>query len=109
MIRINLLPLKETQRALGQRQQISVALLTLSVALLFMVVPYVMQGRQLSHLDEQIGQLQKEIQALTEQTREARDLDQKKQEHNQAHDNRVVSSEFQVHLFLQSGYRSAPL
>ncbi len=80
MIRINLLPLKETQRAIGQRQQISVALLSLSVALLIMVVPYVMQGRQLARLNAQSDQLQKEIQKLTEQTREARDLDKKKQE-----------------------------
>ena len=80
MIRINLLPLKETQRAIGQRQQISVALLSLSIALLIMVVPYVMQGRQLTRLDDQIATLQTEIKKLTEQTREARDLEKNKKE-----------------------------
>jgi type IV pilus assembly protein PilN len=80
MIRVNLLPLKETQRAVGQRQQISVALLSLSVALLFMVVPFVMQGRKLSHLDAKLTGLEKEIDQLNQQTKEARDLDKKKDE-----------------------------
>ncbi|HUI26320.1 MAG TPA: PilN domain-containing protein [Candidatus Kryptonia bacterium] len=80
MIRINLLPLKETQRAVGQRQQLSVALLSLSVALLIMVVPFVVQGRKLSHLDDRVATLQQEIIQLNEQTREARDLDKKKKE-----------------------------
>ncbi|HVN86992.1 MAG TPA: PilN domain-containing protein [Candidatus Binatia bacterium] len=80
MIRVNLLPLKETQRAVGQRQQISVALLSLSVALLLMVVPFVMQGRKLSQLDDRVATLQQEIIQLNEQTKEARDLDKKKKE-----------------------------
>jgi len=80
MIRVNLLPLKETQRAVGQRQQLSVALLSLSVALLIMVVPFVVQGRKLSHLDDRVATLQQEIIQLNEQTREARDLDKKKKE-----------------------------
>jgi type IV pilus assembly protein PilN len=80
MIRVNLLPLKETQRAVGQRQQLSVALLSLSVALLLMVIPFVVQGRRLSRLDAQFESLQKEIEQLNEQTRETRDLDRKKKE-----------------------------
>jgi type IV pilus assembly protein PilN len=80
MIRINLLPLKETQRAIGQRQQVSVALLSLSVAILFMVIPYVIQGRRLARLDDQIDTLQREITQLNEQTKEASDLDRKKGE-----------------------------
>jgi type IV pilus assembly protein PilN len=80
MIHVNLLPLKETQRALGERQQTSLALLSLSVALLIMVVPYVLQGRRLTHLDEEIDGVHKELQQLSEQTREAKDLDKKKNE-----------------------------
>lgn len=80
MIRINLLPLKETQRAVGQRQQVSVALLSLSVALLIMVVPFVVQGRKLSRLDDRIATLRQEIIQLNEQTREVHDLDKKKKE-----------------------------
>ena len=53
MIRVNLLPLKETQRAIGQRQQFSVAALSVSVALLLMVVPFVLQGLRLSTLAAQ--------------------------------------------------------
>lgn len=80
MIRVNLLPLKETQRAVGQRQQMSVALLSLSVALLMMVVPFAVQSRKLSQLDDRIATLQQEIIQLNEQTREARDLDKKRKE-----------------------------
>ncbi len=82
MIRINLLPLKEAQRALGRRRQMSVALLSLSVALLMMVVPFVLQGRQLAGLDAEIQQLNGEVAKLNEQTREVRDLDKKRLELN---------------------------
>ena len=52
MIRINLLPLKETERALGRRQQMSlVALGVATIALLIMVIPFLVQGRQLATLD----------------------------------------------------------
>jgi len=80
MIRINLLPLKEAQRAMGRRQQLSVALLSVAVALLVMVVPYVLQGRTLSRLDGEIDQLRAEIQKFNEQAKEVRDLDKRKAE-----------------------------
>ena len=82
MIRINLLPLKEAQRALGRRRQMSVALLSFSVALLMMVVPFVLQGRQLANLDSEIQQLNAELTKLNEQTREVRDPDKKRLELN---------------------------
>jgi type IV pilus assembly protein PilN len=80
MIRINLLPIKEAQRALGRRQQLSVALLSVSVALLVMVVPYVLQGRRFAQLDREIEQLNTEIARYNEQTREVRDLEKKRAE-----------------------------
>src|SRR5262245_53411931 len=80
MIRINLLPLKEAQRALGRRQQVSVAVLSIAVALLVMVVPYILQQRQLTKLDGEIDQLKTEIAKFNDQTREVRDLDKKKNE-----------------------------
>ena len=40
MIRINLLPIKEARLALGRRQQRSVAILSVAVALLVMIVCY---------------------------------------------------------------------
>ncbi len=82
MIRINLLPLKEARLALGRRRQMSVALLSLSVALLMMVVPFVLQGRQLAGLEAEIQQLNGEVAKLNEQTREVRDLDKKRLELN---------------------------
>jgi len=82
MIRINLLPLKEAQRALGRRRQMSVAMLSLSVALLMMVVPFVLQGRQLANLESEMQQLNGEVAKLNEQTREVRDLDKKRLELN---------------------------
>jgi type IV pilus assembly protein PilN len=80
MIRINLLPVKEAQRALGRRQRVSVAILSVTVALLVMIVPYMLQGRSFAHLHQDIDQLNAEIAKLNEQTREVRDLDKKRTE-----------------------------
>lgn len=80
MIRINLLPIKEAQRALGRRQQLSVAVLSVLVALLVMVVPFVLQGRALKRLDGQTEQLRAEIRKLNDQAKEVRDLNEEKVE-----------------------------
>jgi type IV pilus assembly protein PilN len=80
MIHINLLPIKEAQRAIGRRQQLSVALLSVSVALLVMVIPYALQGRRITQLDRDIGQLKAEIERYNAQTREVHDLEKKRTE-----------------------------
>lgn len=80
MIRINLLPLKETERAIGRRQQLSLVALGAAIALLIMVVPFIIQGRQLSALDAQIEQLNKDIQQFNAQVREVHELDRLKKE-----------------------------
>ena len=80
MIRINLLPLKEAQRALGRRRQLSLAALSAAVALLVMLVPYLMQGRTMSALDSEIGQLNSDIAKLNAQANEVRDLEKKRGE-----------------------------
>jgi len=80
MIRINLLPVKETERALGRRQQLSLVALGLVTTLLIMVIPYLIQGRKLSTLDARIETLTKEIQAMNLQVREVRDIDRLKKE-----------------------------
>ena len=80
MIRINLLPVKEAQRAIGRRQQVSIALLGFALALLVMIVPYMLQGRTLKRLDTSVGELRAEIKKFDEQTRETRDLDKKRKE-----------------------------
>ncbi len=80
MIRINLLPLKDTQRALGRRQQLSVVALGAAITLLIMVVPFVRQSWTLSTLNADIEQVNGEIQQLNAQVREVRDLDVLKKE-----------------------------
>jgi type IV pilus assembly protein PilN len=78
MIRINLLPLKEAQRAIGRRQQLSVAVLSVTIAILVMLVPYLVQGRKMARLDGEIDQLHSEIVKYNEQAKEVRDLDKKR-------------------------------
>jgi len=80
MIRINLLPLKETERAIGRRQQVSLVALGAAVALLIMIVPFLLQSRTLSNLEAQIQQVNKEIQAFNAQVKEVHDLDRIKKE-----------------------------
>jgi len=80
MIRINLLPVKDAQRAIDRRQQLSVALLGLVLALLVMIIPYMLQGHTLGRLDTDIKQLHGEIAKFDTQTREVRDLDKKRKE-----------------------------
>ena len=80
MIRINLLPLKEAQRAVGRRRQVSLAVLSVAVALLVMLVPYLMQGRSLGALDREITQLNSDIAKLNAQALEVRELEKKRGE-----------------------------
>ncbi len=80
MIRINLLPVKEAQRAIGRRQQLSVAVLGLVLAILAMIVPYLLQGHTLARLDTELEQLRVQVVKLDQQTREVRDLEKKHKE-----------------------------
>ena len=80
MIRLNLLPLKETERALGRRQQLSLIALGVSIALLIMIIPFLIQGRTLASLDAQIDELNREVQQFNTQVREVHELDHLKKE-----------------------------
>jgi type IV pilus assembly protein PilN len=80
MIRLNLLPLKETERAIGRRQQLSLVALGVTIALLIMIVPFVIQGRRLTMLDAQIEDLNREIQRYNVQVKEVHDIDKLKKE-----------------------------
>jgi type IV pilus assembly protein PilN len=80
MIRINLLPLREKQRAVGRRQQLSVAVLGLAVAFLAMIVPYMVQGRRLAALDREIADVQRELAHYNEQVKEVQHLNRLKAE-----------------------------
>lgn len=78
MIRINLLPLREAQRAVGRRRQVSIAILVGLAALLVMLVPYLLQKRQISALEDESATLREEIVRLESQANEVKDLDKKK-------------------------------
>jgi type IV pilus assembly protein PilN len=78
MIRINLLPVKEAQRALGRRRQLSVGALSVAVALLMMLIPFMLQGRKIARLDGEMDQLQAEVAKLETQTKEVKELDKKR-------------------------------
>jgi type IV pilus assembly protein PilN len=80
MIRINLLPLKETERAIGRRQQMSMVALGVTIALAIMIVPFIIQGRRLSTLESQTEQVNHEIQLLNTQVREVHEIDRLKVE-----------------------------
>ncbi|OFV87388.1 MAG: hypothetical protein A3J75_01880 [Acidobacteria bacterium RBG_16_68_9] len=80
MIRINLLPIREAERALGKRQQRALAVLGIAVALLIMVVPYMVQGRRMATLDREIAEVQAQIKQFDERVKEVRDLDRIKEE-----------------------------
>ncbi len=78
MIRINLLPLREAQRAVGRRQQISMAVLGVLLAIIVLMVPWYLQQRQIAALEAEAANLQTEITKLEAQAKEVKDLDQKK-------------------------------
>jgi len=76
MIRINLLPLKEAERSAGRRNQVSLVALGATIALLIMVVPYMSQSRQLSNIESERVQLEKEIERYDVQVKEVAQLEQ---------------------------------
>lgn len=78
MIRINLLSQREAQLAAGRRRQLSVALLSLALTLLLMVVPFVLQGLEMSRLEREIEALNAEVVKLNQQAREVRELDHRR-------------------------------
>lgn len=80
MIRINLLPVREAERALGRRRQLSLLVLSVVVVLLMLALPYSFQARKLAQLDSEIESLRQELARLDQQTREVKDLDRKRAE-----------------------------
>ncbi len=80
MIRVNLLPLKEAEAAIGRRQQMSLAALGMSVAVLIMIVPFLIQGRQLAALERDIERVQEELTRFNAQVKEVHDLEKVKGE-----------------------------
>jgi type IV pilus assembly protein PilN len=78
VIRINLLPLREAQQAVGRRRQVALVILSILLALLMMTVPFSLQRRRLNQLDAEVATLQAEIAILNERAKEVRDLDKKR-------------------------------
>lgn len=80
MIRINLLPSKEAQLALGKRNQRSLVILGVLVLALVMVVPYLSQGRRMATLDRQAEETRRQIARYNEQVKEVERLDRLRDE-----------------------------
>ena len=80
MTRVNLLPTKDAQIANQRRQQVSVAVLAFCLVALLMIVPYLLQKRQISRLDAEMEELKVEVAKYEELTKEAKDLEKKRNE-----------------------------
>jgi type IV pilus assembly protein PilN len=80
MIRVNLLPLKETERAIGRRQRMSLAGLGACVALAIMLLPFLYQGRRLSALETEIQEMNNQIQRFNAQVKEVQEMDRLKKD-----------------------------
>lgn len=75
MIRINLLPLRDAERALGRRNQMSLVALGATISALIMVVPYMIQGRQMGQIEAEIRDVQEQIKIYNKKVAEVQDLD----------------------------------
>jgi type IV pilus assembly protein PilN len=78
MIRINLLPRKEAEVALGRRQQRALVILGAAVTVLIMLVPYLAQQRRIRRLDLDIKETQRQLDRYNEQVKEVEQLDKLK-------------------------------
>jgi type IV pilus assembly protein PilN len=78
MIRINLLPSKEAEVALGRRHQRALIILSVTVTVLIMIVPYLAQQRRIRKLDLDIKETQRQLDRYNEQVKEVEQLDKLK-------------------------------
>ena len=75
MIRINLLPLRDSEMAVGRRNQLSLVALGATISALIMVVPYMIQSRQMSSIADEIDQVQDETLVVAKKVGEVKNLD----------------------------------
>lgn len=80
MIRVNLLPLKDSERAIGRRQRMSLAVLGGCVAAAIMLLPFLYQGRRLRTLDNEIQDMDKQIARFNAQVKEVQEMDRLKKD-----------------------------
>lgn len=78
MIRINLLPSKEAEIALGRRNQLSMVVLGCTVMILIMLVPFLTQHRRIGRLNRDLVETQRQLDRYNEQVKEVEQLDQLK-------------------------------
>lgn len=81
MIRINLLSVKETEQALGRRQQRAMAILGVLVLALCMIVPFMMQRGRLATLNRDVDEVQRDVTRFNQQVKEVEDLAKLKDEY----------------------------
>ena len=80
MIRINLLPAEEAERAAGRRQELALGSLVLAVAVLVLVVAHVWQGVRMTTARRQLGRLKQDIATIEGPYADALRVEQQKQE-----------------------------
>ncbi len=76
MIRINLLPLREAELSAGRRNQVSLVALGATISALIMIVPYMIQGRQLASIERETERVQEETLVYSKKVAEVRNLEQ---------------------------------
>jgi type IV pilus assembly protein PilN len=77
MIRINLLPVREIEAKVGQKQELLAAGVCLALILIAVFGVYGYQARQISQLEAEFTQLQTELAQLNKQAKEIAELQKK--------------------------------
>jgi type IV pilus assembly protein PilN len=80
MIRINLLPAEEAQRAAGRRQELAVGALALGAVILLIVLAHTWQGARVMSAQHELTRLAQELAAIQGPYADATRLDQQKKE-----------------------------
>jgi type IV pilus assembly protein PilN len=80
MIRINLLPVEEAQRAAGRRQEMAVAVLVIGVAVLGFIAAHTWQQARLTVAERELRRISEELAALQAPYADVTRLEQQKRE-----------------------------
>jgi len=80
MIRINLVPLEEAERAAGRRQNLALGTLVFGVAVMGLVAAHLWQGLRSSSAHRELSRVQTELKAIEGPYAEALRIEQQKQE-----------------------------
>lgn len=80
MIRVNLLPTEDAQRAAGQRQELAVGGLVIALAVLLLVLAHGWQQFQIVNVDRKLARTNKGIEAIQGSYVEISRMEQQKQE-----------------------------